>query len=78
MAGNKLWGGRFASGPDHRFTELNDSLSFDRELLEVDIQGSVAYARALERAGVFSAKERLRVQRALAQHPRRTSSETRD
>ena len=65
MAGNKLWGGRFASGPDHRFTELNDSLSFDRELLEVDIQGSLAYARALERAGVFSAKERLRVQTAL-------------
>ena len=45
--------------------QLNDSLSFDRELLEVDIQGSVAYARALERAGVFSAKERLRVQTAL-------------
>jgi argininosuccinate lyase len=65
LAGNKLWGGRFASGPDRLFAELNDSLSFDRELLEVDIRGSVAYSHALERAGVFSGKERRRVQRAL-------------
>jgi argininosuccinate lyase len=65
LAGNKLWGGRFASGPDRLFAELNDSLSFDRELLEADIQGSVAYSHALERAGVFNSKQRRRVQRAL-------------
>lgn len=61
----KLWGGRFTSEEDPFFAEFNDSLSFDRQLLEVDIEGSLAYARALERAGVFSRKERLSVEKGL-------------
>jgi argininosuccinate lyase/amino-acid N-acetyltransferase len=61
----KLWGGRFSSDEDPIFARFNDSLSFDRELLESDIQGSMAYARALERAGVFTRKERLSVERGL-------------
>jgi argininosuccinate lyase len=61
----KLWGGRFASEPDPLFAEFNDSLPFDRELLEADIEGSRAYARALERAGVFTKRERLSVERGL-------------
>ncbi len=61
----KLWGGRFASEEDPFFAEFNDSLSFDRELLEADIEGSLAYARALERADVFTSKERLKVERGL-------------
>ena len=65
MPRKKLWGGRFSSEEDPLFARFNDSLSFDRELLEADIQGSMAYARALERAGVFTRKERLRVERGL-------------
>jgi argininosuccinate lyase/amino-acid N-acetyltransferase len=53
-----MWGGRFASEEDPCFEEFNRSLRFDRELLEFDIQGSLAYARALERAGVIRAGER--------------------
>jgi len=34
-------------------------------LLEADIVGSLAYARALERAGVFTRKERLRIEEGL-------------
>jgi argininosuccinate lyase/amino-acid N-acetyltransferase len=60
-----LWGGRFASEQDPAFAEFNDSLPFDRELLEADIEGSLAYARALERAGVFTKKERLVVEKGL-------------
>ncbi|MFQ6058183.1 MAG: argininosuccinate lyase [Anaerolineae bacterium] len=37
---------------------FNASLGFDWRLYEVDIQGSVAYARALERAGLISPEER--------------------
>jgi argininosuccinate lyase len=61
----KLWGGRFTSDEDPLFAQFNDSLPFDRILLEADIEGSLAYARALERAGVFSRSERLKVERGL-------------
>jgi argininosuccinate lyase len=61
----KLWGGRFASEQDPLFVEFNDSLPFDRELLGADIEGSLAYARALERASVFTKKERLVVEKGL-------------
>jgi argininosuccinate lyase/amino-acid N-acetyltransferase len=61
----KLWGGRFASEEDPFFAEFNDSLSFDHELIDADIEGSLAYARALERADVFTRKERLEVERGL-------------
>ncbi len=65
MPRKKLWGGRFASEEDPFFAEFNDSFSFDRRLLEADIQGSMAYARALERAGVFTRQERRRAERGL-------------
>jgi len=61
----KLWGGRFASDEDPLFARFNDSLPFDRILLEADIEGSLAYARALERAGVFTRRERLSVEKGL-------------
>ena len=65
MSRKKLWGGRFSAEEDPLFREFNDSLPFDRELLEADITGSLAYARALERAGVFSRKERQTVEKGL-------------
>jgi argininosuccinate lyase len=65
LAKKKLWGGRFSSDQDPLFADFNDSLRFDRELLEVDIQGSLAYARGLERAGVFTREERRQVEQGL-------------
>ncbi len=67
LSRKKLWGGRFASEEDPLFAEFNDSLPFDQVLLEADIVGSLAYARALERAGVFTRKERSAVERGLKQ-----------
>ncbi|MDQ6664787.1 MAG: argininosuccinate lyase [Acidobacteriota bacterium] len=61
----KLWGGRFESGPSKVFERFSGSLHFDRRLLEADIRGSQAFARALERAGILSADERLRIVSAL-------------
>ncbi len=62
-----LWGGRFESGPDALFRELNDSLRFDYRLALDDIEGSRAWAGALGRAGVLSAEEVSRLQGALAE-----------
>jgi argininosuccinate lyase len=52
-----LWGGRFDEPSDADLRALNDSLSFDRRLYAQDIAGSIAYARALARAGVISDDE---------------------
>src|SRR5690242_6042840 len=54
----KLWGGRFESGPTEVFERFAESLHFDRRLIEADIRGSQAFARALERVGILSADER--------------------
>ncbi|MBV8842771.1 MAG: argininosuccinate lyase, partial [Bryobacterales bacterium] len=53
----KLWGGRFAEGPSEVFERFSGSLHFDRKLIEHDIRGSQAFARALEGAGILTAAE---------------------
>ncbi|NNF41954.1 MAG: argininosuccinate lyase [Phycisphaerales bacterium] len=56
-----LWGGRFEDDPDPLFRRLNDSLPFDRHLVEHDIAGSQAWARALGDAGVLDGEETRRL-----------------
>ena len=51
----KLWGGRFETGPSEVFERFSGSLDFDRRLIDADIRGSQAFARALERAGILTA-----------------------
>lgn len=53
-----MWGGRFSSSTDDAFARMNASFGFDWRLYREDIRGSVAYARALARAGVISEAER--------------------
>jgi argininosuccinate lyase len=55
---DKLWGGRFASGPSEVFERFSGSLHFDKKLLDADCRGSEAFARALERAGILTSAER--------------------
>ena len=62
----RLWGGRFETGPSEVFERFSESLSFDRRLIEADIAGSQAFARALEQVGVLSAAERGRIVEAFA------------
>ena len=57
----KLWGGRFEGASDELMERFNASIGFDRRLWAADIEGSMAYARALERAGLLSADERERL-----------------
>src|SRR5438105_712887 len=54
----KLWGGRFETGPSEVFERFSGSLDFDRRLIDADIRGSQAFARALERAAILTAEER--------------------
>lgn len=63
----KLWGGRFEQAPSEVFERFSESLSFDRRLLEADVRGSQAWARALERAGILTAAERERIVTAFEQ-----------
>lgn len=53
----KLWGGRFESGPDTDFMSYQASLPFDIRLFSHDVRGNIAYARALEKAGILSFDE---------------------
>jgi argininosuccinate lyase len=57
----KLWGGRFETGPSETFERFSGSLHFDRRLLDADVRGSQAFARALERAGILTGEEREKI-----------------
>jgi argininosuccinate lyase len=61
----KLWGGRFKGEADAEFSQFNSSFSFDRRLIEADIEGSLAHAEALVAAGVLSEEEARRIAWAL-------------
>jgi argininosuccinate lyase len=51
---NKMWGGRFASGPDAIMEEINASIGFDFRLASQDIAGSKAHAAMLAQTGVLT------------------------
>jgi argininosuccinate lyase len=57
----KLWGGRFETGPGEVFERFSGSLDFDRRLIECDIRGSQAFARALEQVGILTSEERAQI-----------------
>src|ERR1700752_481640 len=54
---DRLWGGRFETAPDARFDAFQRSFAFDRRLLPYEIAVDRAWARALERAGIFKETE---------------------
>jgi argininosuccinate lyase len=56
-----LWGGRFSAATDDLMRRFNDSIAFDRRLFEADIHGSIAYAAALQRAGLLTPEEKERL-----------------
>jgi len=60
-----LWSGRFAGDPDAALFEFGASFAFDRRLFEDDVRGSLAWAEALEKAGVLTEAEASRIRSAL-------------
>ncbi len=55
---NRMWGGRFASGPDAVMEEINASIGFDKRLYQQDIAGSIAHAKMLAEAGILTTEDR--------------------
>ncbi|MEO0390443.1 MAG: argininosuccinate lyase [Pseudomonadota bacterium] len=51
---NKMWGGRFAAGPDAIMEAINASIGFDQRLAAQDIAGSRAHAAMLAAQGIIS------------------------
>jgi len=51
---NRMWGGRFAAGPDTIMEAINASIGFDKRLAAQDIAGSRAHAAMLAATGIVS------------------------
>ncbi len=64
---NKMWGGRFKSGPDAIMQEINASISFDKRLYAQDIAGSKAHAAMLAKQGIISKADATEIRRGLDQ-----------
>jgi argininosuccinate lyase len=62
-----LWSGRFDGAPDPDAFEFGASFSFDRRLFDEDVTGSIAWARALGRAGVLPHAEADQIELTLKQ-----------
>jgi len=62
---NKMWGGRFASGPDAVMEEINASIDFDRHLYRQDIAASKAHAEMLAKQGIIAADDAKKIAHGL-------------
>ena len=54
---NTMWGGRFNQKPSNLMQEINQSITFDKELYKHDIQGSKAHAKMLGATKIISESE---------------------
>jgi argininosuccinate lyase len=54
---NKMWGGRFGSGPDPIMEDINVSIDVDRHLYRQDIAASKAHAAMLAKKGIITAQD---------------------
>ena len=62
----KLWGGRFTGATDPAMEAFNNSIHFDKRMWRADIDGSIAYARALAAARLLTPAEAEELARGLA------------
>ncbi|MFI4997915.1 MAG: argininosuccinate lyase [Hyphomicrobiales bacterium] len=62
---NRMWGGRFDSGPAAIMEEINASIDFDKRLWRQDIEGSKAHAAMLAKQGIITAKDAKAIARGL-------------
>ncbi|SDR27024.1 argininosuccinate lyase [Pseudovibrio sp. Tun.PSC04-5.I4] len=62
---NRMWGGRFAEGPDAIMEEINASIDFDRKLYRQDIAGSKAHVSMLAAQGIVSGEDAEKIAQGL-------------
>ena len=60
-----MWKGRFQQETAPAVQRFTESISFDWRLYKFDIQGSIAHASALERAGLLTAEELQQIESGL-------------
>ena len=65
MTKNKMWGGRYDSGPSAIMERINASIDFDRRLYAQDIAGSKAHCRMLVDQGIVGAEDGAAIQDGL-------------
>lgn len=58
---NQQWGGRFSEPTDAFVQRFTASIQFDQRLYRHDIQGSIAHATMLEKAGVLTTEEKEKI-----------------
>ena len=63
---SKLWGGRFTKKTDQLVEEYTASITFDKELAEEDIQGSLAHVAMLGKCGILPAEDVEKIKDGLA------------
>jgi argininosuccinate lyase len=61
MSTNKMWGGRFQSGPADIMREITPSIDFDKRLAAEDLAGSRAHCRMLASEGIISKEDGLAI-----------------
>lgn len=54
---NKAWGGRFEAQPEEWVDDFNASIDFDQNLINQDVQGSIAHATMLANQNIISQDE---------------------
>jgi len=64
---NKMWGGRFATGPAEIMEEINASIDFDKALGRQDVAGSLAHVAMLAQTGIVERADADEIARGLTQ-----------
>ena len=71
----KTWGGRFTQPTDAGFEHFNRSFGIDQRIMFEDIEGSLAYAAALEKVGILTTEELRQISKGLVEIKRRVEKE---
>ncbi|MBD7935566.1 MULTISPECIES: argininosuccinate lyase [Cytobacillus] len=61
----KLWGGRFTKSAEEWVDEFGASISFDQELVQEDLQGSIAHVTMLSANGIISEEDAEKIKSGL-------------
>ena len=72
---NTSWGGRFKKQTAEKAQKFSSSISVDKKLYKEDISGSVAYAEALQSAGVINKNELAKIKSGLKQIKQKIESD---
>ncbi|HWF65447.1 MAG TPA: argininosuccinate lyase [Rhizomicrobium sp.] len=76
MSANKMWGGRFESGPAQIMREITPSIDFDKRLAGEDLAGSRAHVRMLAVQGIVAKNDAEAILKGLDQIEREIAEGT--